>query len=179
MTESQDSVEQLEAAPAEQRPARRWRADKPLLIVSALVAVGLFLIVRGLLVGITGDERANLPDLIDRVDPVPEAVQVLSQSGVFVDLAPGHTGVLVIDGIEIETVNVDELGNVQVEPGQQIEIPPVTIYEAGNSTLTFTPSEGAPITGFDSGEHTAQVIYWRIDEGRQRARSFTWTFNVV
>ena len=162
---------------AAQPPKRR--VDKTLLIVSLFVGLGLMLVVRGLLVGITGDERANLPELIEAVDPVPESVQVLSQSNVFVDLAAGHTGVLVIDGIEIETVNVDELGSVAVEPGQQVDLPSVTIYEPGNATLTFAPGQDAPIAEFTEGEHRAQVIYWKIDEGRQRARSYTWTFQVV
>lgn len=159
------------------RPRRR--VDKTVIIVSLLVALGMVLVIRGLLVGITGDERNNLPDLVERVDPVPEAVQALSQSNVFVDLAAGFTGVLVIDGIEIETVNVDELGSVTVEPGQQIDLPPVTIYEPGNATLTFSPSDDAPISSFDSGDHQAEVIYWRIEDGRQRARTYTWTFTVV
>lgn len=160
-------------------PGRRRRVDKTLLIVSLFVGLGLTLVVRGLLVGITGDERANLPELIERVDPVPESVQVLSQSNVFVDLVGGYTGVLVIDGIEIETVNLRELDDITIQPGQQVDLPSVTIYEPGNSTLTFTPSENAPISEFDEGEHRAQVIYWKVDEGRQRARSYTWTFNVV
>ena len=127
----------------------------------------------------TGDDRSDVPDLIERVDPVPEAVQVLSQTGVFVDLATGYTGVLIIDGTEIQTVSVDDLADIDVEPGQQIDIPAVTIYEAGNATLTFTPSDDAPVERFESGEHKVQVVYWRVDQDRRRARTFTWTFNVV
>lgn len=156
-----------------------WYADRTLLLVVLLLGVGVFFVVRGLLVGITGDDQAALPDLIEEVNPVPDAVQVLNQGNIFVDLAAGHTGVLVIDGVEIDTVNIDEIERIDVEPGQQVDLPPVTIYEAGNATLTFTPNPEAPVTQFVDGEHTATVIYWRVDEGRQRARSFTWTFNVV
>lgn len=159
------------------RPRRR--IDRTLLLASLVVAVGLALVVRGVLVGITGDDRANLPELVEQVVPVPDAVQVLSQSNVFVDLAPDHTGVLVIDGVEIPTVAVDEIGSVAIEPGQQVDVPAVTIYEPGNATLTFTPSADAPIEEFVDGVHEVQVIYWRIDQGRQRARSYTWTFTVV
>jgi hypothetical protein len=158
---------------------RRRRPDRTTVFMLALLAVGILLVVRGLLVGITGDDRANLPTYIESLDPVPEAVQIPNQSSVFVDLATGYTGVLVIDGIEIETVNIDELGQADIEPGQQVELPPVTRFEPGNSTLTFTPNAGALITRFAQGEHTAQVIYWRIEDGRQFARSFTWTFTVV
>ena len=168
----------IDAAEASATAPRR-RVDKTLLIVSLLVGLGLALVARGVLVGITGDERANLPELIEEVDPVPDSVQVVSQSNVFVDLANGYTGVLVVDGIEIETVNVGELASIDIEPGQQVELPSVTIFEPGNSTLTFAPGSNAVITAFTEGEHRAKVIYWKIDESRQRARSFTWTFHVV
>lgn len=162
-------------------PGRPWwrRVDRSVVVVTAIVAVGFVIVLNGVMSGVTGEERADLPDLIESVEPVPEAVQVLSQSNVFVDLAPDHTGVLVIDGVEIDTVNVDELGSLSVQPGQQVDLPPVTIYEPGNATLTFTPNEGAPIEEWTEGEHRVQVIYWRIDEGRQRSRSFSWTFSVV
>jgi hypothetical protein len=158
---------------------RSRRVNWRLLIVSLAIAIGLGLVVRGLMIGITGDERAALPDLVEQVAPVPDAVQALSQTNVYADLADGYTGRFVIDGTAIETANIDELGTRAVEPGQQVDLPPVTIYEPGNATLTFTPSDDAPISGFESGEHTIRLVYWRIDEGEQRARTFTWTFNVV
>jgi hypothetical protein len=168
---------------AAQPIATRWwrrRPDKQLVVVSLVVAVGLVLVARGIAVGITGDERSNLPDQVEEVDPVPEAVQVLSQTRVFVDLTAGYTGAIVIDGTEIPTVDVGDLAEEQnLQPGQQIDLPPETIYEPGNATLTFTPSDGALITEFTSGLHTAQVIFWKVDEGRQRPRSYTWTFTVV
>ena len=55
----------------------------------------------------------------------------------------------------------------------------VTVYEPGNATLTFTPSSGALIREFSEGEHRATVVAWRIDESRQFARSYSWTFNVL
>jgi len=160
-------------------PGRRFRVDKTLLMVSAIVGLGLTLVIRGLFLGVTGDERADLPTQIERLTPVPDATQVLSQTNVFVDLQSGYTGVLIIDGVEIETVNVAELSNDAVEPGQQVSLPAVTVYEPGNATLTFTPGSNAPITEFGEGEHEATVLFWRLDESRQFARTFTWTFAVV
>lgn len=158
----------------------RWfRVDRTLAAVCLVLLVGILLVVRGVLGGITGDDRADLPELVESVSPVPDAVQVLNQANIFVDLASGYTGVLVIDGTEVETVNVDELERIDVEPGQQVDLPPVTIYEAGNATLTFTPNADAPVTQFVDGDHTVEVVFWRIEDGRQRARSFSWTFTVV
>jgi hypothetical protein len=165
--------------PGDPRPPWWRRVDKTLLVVSFVVAVGLMLVLRGVLVGVTGDDRSDLPDEIERVDPVPDAVRVLAQTSVFVDLAAGYTGRLVVDGQEIETVGIDELGSNQVEPGQQVDVPPATIYEPGNATLTFTPSAGAPIEQFDEGLHEATVIFWRIEDGPGRSRSYSWTFNTV
>ena len=160
---------------------RPWwrRIDRSVLVVTGIVAVGFVIVVQGVLSGVTGDDRNQLPPLIEEVLPVPDAVQVLNQSSVFVDLAEGHTGVLVIDGVEIETVDIGEAQTSDIEPGQQVELPEVTIFEPGNHTLTFTPSDGAPIERFAEGRHVVEVIYWDIEEGRARARSFAWTFDSV
>ena len=164
----------------DQAPDRRWwKGDRSVLIVTAIVALGFVLMIRGVLVGVTGDDRTSIPDAIEALNPVPDAVQVLSQTSVFVDLAPNHTGEFVIDGIAIETVNVEDFGSLAIEPGQQVELPSVTIYEPGNATLTFTPGSTAAIEEFAEGEHQVVLRYWLIEDGPQRARTFTWTFNVV
>lgn len=175
MTEQavRDERDAPDAAPP---PPRRRRIDRQLLAVCGVIAIGIVLVARGVLVGVTGDDRVPLPAAVESVQPVPDAVQALSQTNVFVDLAANYTGVLQIDGIEIPTQNVAEL---QAAPGEQVDLPPVTIFEPGNFTLTFTPSGDAAIEEFTSGRHQVRLVYWRIDEGRDRARSFTWWFNVV
>lgn len=166
--------------PTEPTGTSWWqRIDKTLLVVSLVVAVGLMIVIRGVLVGVTGDDRTELPPAIERIEPVPGAVRVLAQTSVFVDLAEGYTGRFIIDGEEIDTINIDQIGNANIEPGQQVTLPPATIYEPGNATLTFTPSAGAPVEAFREGLHEATVIYWRIEDGEARSRSFTWTFNTV
>ena len=168
----------VEHATPAQRPRRR--IDKTLLLISFLIALGLALVVRGLAVSITGDDRADLPDTIESVEPVPAAEQVLSQTRVFVDLENGYTGVLVVDDVELPTVSIDDLAEqFTAEPGQQIDLPATTIYEPGNATLTFTPSDQALVRKFETGAHRVQVIYWKVIEGRQRPRSYTWTFTAV
>lgn len=172
--DAQDAVDR----PPEGRP--RKRVDRWTLALSLVIAVGLVLIGRGLAVSLTGDARAKLPAEIESVEPYPEAIQVLSQSRVFVDLEPGYTGVLVIDGVELPTIDIDDIDEqFEAEPGQQIELPATTIFEPGNFTLTFVPSAEALVDKFDTGPHQAQVIYWKITEGRQHPLSYSWTFNVV
>jgi hypothetical protein len=168
------------APTAGRRPRRR--IDRGLLIASMVIAAGLVLVGFGIIVSVTGDEASNLPDEIESVVPVTDAVQVLSQSNVVVDLQTGYTGVLIIDGVELATIDlfeVDEAAELDLEPGRQVSLPPATVYEGGNATLTFTPSEGAPIEEFTSGRHEVQVVFWPVEEGRSSASSYTWVFNVV
>ena len=106
-------------------------------------------------------------------------MQVLQQTQVVVDLAEGYEGRLVIDDIPLETVRLDDLGTLDVEPGEQLDVPPGVVFEPGNGTLTFTPSDDAPISSFDPGSHIVQVVYWPTVEGEERARSYTWAFTAI
>jgi hypothetical protein len=157
----------------------RRRIDPKLLAASLVIAVGLVLIGYALLRAVTGDEAANLPPAVEEVTPTPSAIQVPQQSQIVADLKAGYEGRLVIDGVQLPTIRLDQLGSVDIKPGEQIDVPPGVLYEPGNATLTYTPSENAPIERFESGPHTVTVIYWLSEQGPSRARSFTWTFTSV
>lgn len=174
----------LELSASDERQAieaRPWyrRIDPKLVVASLTIAVGLVLIAFALVRSVTGDETTDLPSAIEDITPAPDAVQVLQQAQIIVDLAEGHEGRLVIDDVALATIRLDELGSIDVEPGEQVEIPPGVVFEPGNGTLTFTPGGDAPITTFDPGSHTVQVIFWRSIEGEERARSYTWTFVTI
>jgi hypothetical protein len=149
-----------------------------------VIAAGIVLVVIGFRSSVTGRKALLLPPTIESIDPVRGAVRVPAQTRVFVDLLAGYTGVLVIDGIELKTVDPNDLSTNDggsapaVVPGQQVSLPPTTIYERGNATLTFVPTEGAPIEEFEQGSHTVTVIYWKILESRAKSLSYTWTFSV-
>jgi hypothetical protein len=155
---------------------RSKRLDWKLLLASLGIAAGVVLAVLGVMSSVTGREEQRLPDAIEAIDPIRGATQVPQQTAVFVDLQPGYFGELTIDRVPIETVSLDEVP--LAEPGQQVTIPPVTVYEPGNATLSFTPIEGAAIEEFTTGLHTASVTYWPIVEP-DKARTYTWTFYVV
>jgi hypothetical protein len=163
----------------------RRRIDVKLLLASLGIAAGIVLVVSGVRASVTGKEEQNLPDAIEAIDPVVGATQVPQQSQVFVDLVTGYQAVLVVDGIELPTVSLDDLdagapiGGTVPRGGQQISLPPGAIFEPGNVTLTFTPGDQQPIVSYEPGQHSATVIYWKREDGRNRARSFTWSFYVV
>ena len=142
------------------------------VIASCIVAIGF-----ALSLAVTGNEGAHLPKHIERIEPVAGATQTPAQASVLVDLVAGYEGVLVIDGLELETVNLGELRD-ETTPGQQVTLPPTTVYEPGNATLTFDPSPDSSINSFSQGKHVVQVIYWETIQGRTTARVYSWTFEV-
>jgi hypothetical protein len=164
----------------------RKRIDVTLLIASFGIAVGIVLVVLGLLSSETGREQLGLPVAIESVDPITGATQVPQQTRVFVDLVDGYEAVLVIDGVELPNVSLDDvakvppaLGGDQETGGDQIDLPDGTLYEPGNNTYTYVPAEDALVEPFATGQHTATVLYWKIDDGREKAQSFSWNFYVV
>lgn len=159
------------------------RFEPKLLIASFGIAIGLVAIAWGVASSVTGSEQQDLPEQIESIDPVRAAAQVPQQTRVFVDLAEGYEGVLIIDGIELPVLSLDELSSAPgistPQPGEQITLPPVAVYEPGNATITYVPVEGGPIEKFETGLHSATVRYWPIAEGPTKARSFSWDFYVV
>lgn len=155
------------------------RLDREKLLISGVLALGLLLIILGLNAAVTGREAKNLPDTIETISPGPGDT-VLRQSQIYVDLVAGFEAVLVLDGLELPVTRLDELQGTgaQPKPGAQVELPPTAIYDAGNFAISFQPQEGAAITGLFQGRHTASVIFWKVDESREKARSFTWSFTV-
>jgi hypothetical protein len=154
------------------------RPQWPLLLASLVIAMCLVAMAYAAASALTGRDALHLPATIEQIDPLPAAQGVPSQTSVFVDLQAGFEGVLVVDGLELKTVNIEDLQDVTNKPGAQITLPATTIYEPGNATLTFDPSPGAAIEDFSQGEHVITVIYWKTIEGRNAARTFTWTFTV-
>jgi len=156
---------------------RFQRPNLKLLLASFVIALCVVAIGFALSLAVTGDEGARLPKYIERIEPVAGATQIPAQASVLVDLVAGYEGVLVIDGLELQTINLGELRD-ETTPGQQVTLPPTTVYEPGNATLTFDPSPESSISSFSQGKHVVQVIYWETVKGRSSARVYSWTFEV-
>ena len=160
-------------------PRTRKKLNKELLILSIAVGAGLTLVVLGFLSGTTGRDALGYPDAIVDIAPAPNDRQVLSQTEILVDLQDGYEAVLVLDGVEIPTTPISEIAGGGAEPGQQVELPPTAIYDQGNSLIRFTPSDGALVESYSVGRHDVTVIFWEIEKGRNAARSYSWSFEVL
>ncbi|MFM2070676.1 MAG: hypothetical protein RLZZ623_939 [Actinomycetota bacterium] len=165
----------------------RRRLDPKLLLASLGLAAGVTFVVIGVGSSVTGREQQKLPVQIESIEPIRGATQVPQQTRVFVDLITGYQAVLVVDGIELPTVSLDAVNDVADstlpplagDQTEQVSLPPGAVFEPGNVTLTFTPRRGNFIESFDTGVHSATVIYWKVEESRAQSRSVSWTFYVV
>jgi len=160
-------------------PPVRRRLSIEMVLISAGLAIGLMMVILGLMSATTGRDALGYPDQIVGVSPAPNDRQVLSQTEISVDLIDGYEAELILDGIEIPTTRLEDAAPQQAKPGQQIELPKTAIYDQGNSLIRFEPTEGAAVERYDVGVHQVTVNFWKIEDGRNAARSFSWSFEVL
>ena len=107
--------------------------------------------------GPTGDDNPELPAAVEAVSP-PGGDLDLRQTTISADLAPGYTGYLTWDGIEIpedDLQRVDALNSVTLRP------------QPDSDYLTLEP-----------GPHCAGVVYWRIGQSSEDGQSYRWCFRL-
>jgi len=155
-------------------PVARRLLDVRRLGVSLVIAAALALIVFGFASAQTGDQAVEITDpAIERVLPLPGAL-VLRQSQIGADLAPGYRGVLIIDGQEIPTQDAQAPGVANNDVSVNYD----AVFDLAQNTVLFLPRQGATIEQFAPGDHQATVVYWKLDETRDQAKTFSWTFKV-
>ena len=128
------------------------------LVITLLLAVAAVLL--GLGFSMSGDETdtVGVTDVaVEALIPPPGDLE-LRQSEIGVDLVPGYTGVLVVDGREIpedQLRRIDALNQVFYTPGPETETGPLT-----------------------PGRHRVTAIFWPANRTREAARRVSWEFNV-
>lgn len=126
------------------------------ILLSLVVAIGV--------VGIAwafasnpSDPQVHFVTGVEGVYPPSGALDV-RQVRIGIDLAPGYTGVLQVDGVEIPEDQLD-----RVDPLNQI---------------FYTPGVGKETGRLSPGRHCATALFWRVTETRASARSTEWCFGV-
>jgi hypothetical protein len=158
--------------------ARRRRFDLRIFLISLGFAIGLVLVIYAFTSARVGSDAQGVKNpAIERLIPSQDDL-VLRQSEVGIDLATGYTGELIIDGQTLVTREV--VASDAATPGVVKRIVDVRFDPALN-TLLYQPIDlpGAPIPEFDPGEHTITARFWKLDEGEDTARQYTWTFKVA
>lgn len=114
-----------------------------------------------------GTLRGDPPDpqlldaAVEHVVPTDGSPAVVRQARIGIDLAPGWTGVLRINGLEIPEDQLD-----RNDPLNQI---------------FFTPGVGKDIEQLRPGRVVVHALIWRggFGETRDQARTVTWQFRVA
>jgi hypothetical protein len=125
-----------------------------LAVVAALAILGF---------GFTRDQgregtAASGGDAVEALIPAADS-EVLSQNTIGVDLAPGYTGELSINGAAVPD---DELAD-----------------DRQTFQILYQPSDESALGTLPAGENCAQALIWPIAEGRESARTVSWCFNVT
>jgi hypothetical protein len=129
------------------------------------VSIGLLLILAGGILWYGGTQKAESPDpklldaAVESLSPPEDSPGVPRQQPIIVDLQPGWTGVLLVNGVEI--------------PEDQL------LRSEAQNQFSFQPGAGRIIEQLPPGPVTARAIVWRELESRETdSHSFSWTFRV-
>lgn len=179
-TDGPDAPPTNGSAATADRPRRKF--DRGLFVASLVIACGLVLIVWGVTTAMTGDDGIDRPEAVESLQPVENALQVLQQERIVIDLQPGYEGRLEIDGVALPMATIGQSDvdpDTRAAPGAQVDLPITAIFDPGSNVVSFQPVEGAAVERLEPGLHEARIVFWRIEDGPDQARSYRWTFTVI
>ncbi len=107
--------------------------------------------------GPTQDDGVTKPAAIESVFPVAGNLE-LRQVRISADLAPGYTGYLAIDGVEV--------------PEDDIQ------FVLALNTVTLQPQPGSDFEQLGEGTHCATVFYRQIGQPRANSSAYRWCFRL-
>ncbi|MDQ4133591.1 MAG: hypothetical protein M3179_10395 [Actinomycetota bacterium] len=121
-------------------------------VIAAAAVGGLVYVASESETGGTGSVR---PAEVETVTPEGGNLD-LRQVTIAADLAPGYTGYLEIDGVEVPE---DDLQRV-----------------AALNQIILRPGPDSDYVELDPGSHCATVVYRRIGQPQEQPRSYRWCF---
>lgn len=129
-------------------------ARRILMTVIAAVAVGGFVFV------FSEPKQELIPDRPPAVEAVYPAGGNLDlrQVTIVADLAPGYTGYLLVDGVEVPRDDVQ--------------------FVDALNTLTLRPQPGSDYETLNPGPHCVTAVYHRIGEPETESNNYRWCFRL-
>jgi hypothetical protein len=108
--------------------------------------------------GDDGNELVLSGQDVERLIPARNS-EILAQESVGIDLAPGFTAVLLLNGVEI--------------PEDQLN------RRTGVDEILYRPADDDAAVEYEAGENCLVALVWPVDRTRFEARSVSWCFNVT
>ena len=112
--ETKGAVTHVESDTRTSARGRRRRPSIEMVLISAGLAIGLMMVILGLMSATTGRDALGYPDEIIQVSPAPNDRQVLSQTEISVDLIDGYEAELTLDGVTIPTTRLEDAAPLDV-----------------------------------------------------------------
>ena len=132
---------------------RPWLKRIVMTLIAALAVGGLVYAFSGP----TEKDATAMPPAVEAVSPAGGELD-LRQATIAADLAPGYTGYLLIDGVEV--------------PRDDLQI-----VDALNS-ITLRPQPDSDYAQLEPGPHCATVVYHRVGQPEAEAASHQWCFSL-
>lgn len=126
-----------------------------ILSLVLLLALGSFVFLFA--TGKSAKTSSSQPEAVEGVSPQGGDLD-LRQVTIMADLAPGYTGYLEIDGIEVPD---DDLQRV-----------------AALNTVTLKPTEDSAYKQLAPGRHCAAVVYHQIGTPASNSATYRWCFSL-
>jgi hypothetical protein len=146
-------------------PATMPTKVRAMLVVFTVGAVAIFVGAYRANSDPSANNGCNQPDAIELLYPQCKT-QVFNQSQVGVDLAPGYTAELTVNGVAIP---LDEIENRPAASTVDLRTAP--------DLFLFTPGPGKVIEKLKPGLNEAIVFYRKLSENEATTTSFHWFFN--
>lgn len=132
-----------------------WFVRKAAIPLMVAVGIGILLLAVFLR---DVEELQAVDEVIEGVFPQVND-EVLAQSTVSIDLIPGYTAELTINGVKIPEAELRRIDAL--------------------SSIEFQPGEGKVIERLSPDLNCVNALYWPLDQGRSQARSYRWCFNAT
>jgi hypothetical protein len=129
-----------------------------ILVVAVIAVAGIVFAAQLAQTGDDGDDLVLTGHDVDRLIPAGGS-EILAQEAVGIDLAPGFTASLLLNGVEI--------------PEDQLN------RRSGVDEVLYRPAEDGAAVEFRAGENCLVALVWPVAESRAQARTVSWCFNVT
>jgi hypothetical protein len=129
-------------------------------VISVLLAASVVGLVFAFQAAEDPEDKVVLRDSRVNVVFPPPGDSILKQDTIYAEVELPYTGVMLIDGVEIEASQVEHI-------------------QVGDATrFSYTPRPGT-VTGYlSSGVHKAAIVFWLPEQGRDRSSRYSWEFRI-
>ena len=155
-------------------PTRKWLGK---LLPPVLLAAGGVIFIMGFVLTNTGEDADPVVTQNPRIEeliPAPGS-EVLRQSKVGIDLAPGHTAELVLNGVPIP---LDQVNVFRDETDPEVSSEQQGGFDSTLNRFEYQPLEGRAVPELKGDENCVVATFWPLSDPDD-VDTVEWCFTVA